>query len=80
MRACLHWSAGTKEFWAYQQALALKPDLFDPQPGGAGASIQMNQKQNALMNFHLAKVFALQGNTDAAISYLFKAVSPGLRI
>jgi Flp pilus assembly protein TadD len=62
---------------AYQQALMLKPDLFDPQPGGAGASIQMNQRQNALMNFYLAKVFALKGDTDAAISFLFKAVESG---
>jgi Flp pilus assembly protein TadD len=78
MGACLfaleRWEEG---ILAYRQALALKPDLFDPQPGGAGASIQMNQQQSALMNFYLAKVFALQGNPDAAISYLFKAVESG---
>ena len=37
----------------------------------------MNQQQTGLMNFYLAKVFALQGNTDAAISFLFKAVESG---
>jgi Flp pilus assembly protein TadD len=76
--ACLfaleRWEEG---IMAYQQALALKPDLFDPQPGGAGASIQMNQQQGALMNFYLAKVFALRGDTDTAISFLFKAVEAG---
>lgn len=78
MGACLfaleRWEEG---ILAYQQALALKPDLFEPQPGGAGTAIQMNQQQSGLMNFYLAKVFALQGNTDAAISFLFKAVESG---
>ena len=78
MGACLfaleRWEEGIA---SYQQALALKPDLFDPQPGGAGPSIQMNQQQTGLMNFYLAKVFALRGDTDAAISFLFKAVESG---
>ena len=78
MGACLfaleRWEEGIA---AYQQALALKPDLFDPQPGGAGPSIQMNQQQTGLMNFYLAKIFALRGDTDTAISFLFKAVESG---
>jgi hypothetical protein len=37
----------------------------------------MNQQQTALMNFYLAKIFALRGNTDLAISYLFKAIDAG---
>jgi tetratricopeptide (TPR) repeat protein len=78
MGACLfaleRWDEGIA---AYQEALTLKPDLFDPQPLGAGPQIQMNQQQTALMNFYLAKIFALRGNTDLAISYLFKAIDAG---
>jgi hypothetical protein len=62
---------------AYQQALVLKPDLFDPQPGGAGASVQMSQRNTAFMNFYLAKVFALRGETDLVMSYLLKAIESG---
>jgi Flp pilus assembly protein TadD len=61
----------------YQQALALKPDLFEPQPTGAGAAIQMDQRKTSLMNFYLAKIFALRGETDVAMSFLFKAVESG---
>jgi Flp pilus assembly protein TadD len=78
MGACLfaleRWDEGIA---AYQEALVLKPDLFDPQPVGAGPQIQMNQQQTALMNFYLAKIFALRGDTDLAISYLFKAIDAG---
>jgi Flp pilus assembly protein TadD len=78
MGACLfameRWEEGIA---AYQQALALKPDLFDPQPGGAGASVQMSQRNTGFMNFYLAKVFALRGDKDLAMSYLLKAVEAG---
>jgi Flp pilus assembly protein TadD len=78
MGACLfaleRWEEGTA---AYQEALVLKPDLFDPQPTGAGPQIQMNQQQTALMNFYLARIFALKGNADLAISFLFKAIDAG---
>jgi tetratricopeptide (TPR) repeat protein len=76
--ACLfaleRWNEGVA---VYQQALALRPDLFDPAPSGAGASIQMNQQQSAFMNFHLAKIFALRGDKDTALSYLEKAADYG---
>jgi Flp pilus assembly protein TadD len=78
MGACLfameRWEEGIA---AYQQALALKPDLFDPQAGGVGASVQMSQRNTGFMNFYLAKVFALRGEKDIAMSYLFKAVESG---
>jgi len=61
----------------YQQALVLRPDLFDPQPSGAGAQIQMNQQQGAMINFYLAKIFALRGEADTAFSFLMKAVDYG---
>lgn len=62
---------------AYQQALNLNPQLFDPSPIGAGTAIQMNQESTALLNFYLAKVFALRGENDRAISLLLKAVEFG---
>jgi Flp pilus assembly protein TadD len=62
---------------AYQQALNLNPQLFDPSPSGAGASIQMNQESTAHLNFYLAKIFALRGENDRAISLLFRAVEFG---
>jgi len=78
MGACLfslqRWEEGMV---AYQQALEINPRLFDPQPGGAGASIQMSQRNTAQLNFYLAKIFALRGEPDVALSYLFKAVESG---
>ena len=78
MGACLfaleRWEEGIA---AYSQALALKPDLFDPQPGGPGAAVQMSQRNTAFMNFYLAKVFALRGDKDLAMSYLLKAAESG---
>lgn len=78
MGACLfslqRWEEGMQ---AYQQALVINPALFDPSPSGAGASIQMSQQNSARLNFYLAKIFALRGETDVAISYLFKAVESG---
>jgi Flp pilus assembly protein TadD len=62
---------------AYQQALNLNPQLFDPSPSGAGSSIQMNQESTALLNFYLAKVFALRGENERAISLLLRAVEFG---
>lgn len=78
MGACLfslqRWDEGMQ---AYQQALQINPALFDPQPGGVGASIQMSQQNSARLNFYLAKIFALRGETDVAISYLLKAAESG---
>jgi len=78
MGACLfameRWEEGIA---SYQQALALKPDLFEPQPGGVGTSVQMSQRNTAFMNFYLAKVFALRGDQDLAMSYLLKAIESG---
>jgi Flp pilus assembly protein TadD len=78
MGACLfslqRWEEGMV---AYQQALELNPKLFDPLPGGVGSSIQMSQQNTARLNFYLAKIFALRGEADVAISYLFKAVEAG---
>jgi len=62
---------------AYQRALRLRPDLFDPQPNGVGPLIQMAPQQSAMMNFHLARIFALKGDRDEAFTFLQKAVDFG---
>src|SRR6185503_14266520 len=78
MGACLfsmqRWDEGMQ---AFQDALLINPALFDPQPGGVGSAIQMSQQNTARLNFYLAKIFALRGETDVALSYLFKAVESG---
>ena len=78
MGACLfslqRWEDGMQ---AYQMALAIDPTLFDPQPMGAGTQIQMNQQNSAMLNFYLAKVFALRGDKDRSLSFLLRAVEFG---
>jgi Flp pilus assembly protein TadD len=64
---------------AFQRALEINPDLFTPQSSGVGASIQMSQHGTATLNFYMAKIFALRGENDLAISYLFKAVEFGFK-
>ena len=61
----------------YQRALTLRPDLFNPQPSGAGPLIQMAPQQSAMINFHLARIFALKGDRDEAFTFLQKAVDFG---
>jgi tetratricopeptide (TPR) repeat protein len=63
----------------YQQALAINPKLFEPSAPGAGTLVQTTQRNDPLMNFHLAKIFADQGDTDRAISYLYRAVEEGFK-
>jgi tetratricopeptide (TPR) repeat protein len=78
MGACLfslqRWEEGMQ---AYQLALAIDPTLFDPQPTGAGTAIQMNQQNSGMLNYYLAKVFALRGDKDRSLSYLLRAVEFG---
>jgi tetratricopeptide (TPR) repeat protein len=77
--ACLfsmeRWDEGMR---VYQHALALNPQLFDPSPSGAGASIQMNEQGNFMLHLQLAKLVALAGDTDRAISFLYRAIEAGL--
>ena len=77
--ACLfsmeRWDEGMR---VYQHAFALNPQLFDPSPSGAGASIQMNEQGNFMLHLQLAKLVALAGDTDRAISFLYRAIEAGL--
>jgi tetratricopeptide (TPR) repeat protein len=65
---------------AYKRALELDPKLLERQAaGGVGNLIQMTQQNGALANFSMAKMFAAMGNTERAISLLYKASDDGFR-
>jgi len=63
---------------AYRQALEIDPSLLQRLSGGGAAQlIQMTQSSGAMMNFHLARIFAERGDKEQAMSFLYKAVERG---
>ena len=67
-------------FQFYDRALAIDPKAFDRSAvSGFGTLIQTSQRNEAAMNFNLAKVFAKNGDKDRAISYLYKAAEEGFK-
>jgi tetratricopeptide (TPR) repeat protein len=62
----------------YQRALQIDPRSFE-RTSSAGTLIQTAQRNESVMNFYLAKVFAGSGDVDRAISYLYKAVEEGFK-
>jgi tetratricopeptide (TPR) repeat protein len=65
---------------AYQQALSIDPKVFERSANsGFGTLIQTSQRNDSLLNFNLAKLFATNGDKDRAISYLYKAVEEGFK-
>ena len=60
----------------YIRALQIDPNLFDHR-GGFGTLIQTAQRNEALTNFYMAKVFASNGDKDRAMSFIFRAVEEG---
>jgi len=63
---------------SYQRALEIDPKAFD-HSSGFGTLIQTSQRSESTLNFYLAKVFAMNGDKDRAISYLYKAVEEGFK-
>ena len=63
----------------YQRALQINPKLFEPPAGGAGTLVQAIQRVNPLQQFHLAKIFAGNGDKERALSYLYKAIEEGFQ-
>ena len=62
-------------FEAYQEAFRLDPTILEAQgPGIPGAGIDV-----ATQSFYLAKLFAANGQTDAAIDFLRRAKEAGFR-
>jgi Flp pilus assembly protein TadD len=65
---------------AYQHALSIDPKVFEKNnSSGFGTLIQTSQRTDALVSFKLARVFAMNGDKDRAISYLYKAVEEGFK-
>ena len=65
---------------AYQHALSIDPKVFEKSSNsGFGTLIQTSQRSDALLNFNLAKLFAMNGDKERAISYLYKAVEEGFK-
>jgi tetratricopeptide (TPR) repeat protein len=62
----------------YIRALQLDPDLFN-HVGGFGTLIQTSQRNESMVNFYMAKVFANSGDKDRTMSYLYKAVEEGFK-
>lgn len=65
-------------YLVYQRALKIDPKSFE-RTSSAGTLIQTTQRNESMMSFYLAKVFAGSGDTDRAISYLYKAVEEGFK-
>jgi tetratricopeptide (TPR) repeat protein len=64
----------------YKRALEIDPRLFEASGGGNfGTLIQTTQRNEPELNYHLAIVFASNGDKDRAISYLYKAVEEGFK-
>jgi tetratricopeptide (TPR) repeat protein len=63
----------------YQRALQLNPKLLEPSSGGAGTLVQAIQRTDPMQQFHLAKIFAGNGDKERALSLLFRAVEEGFR-
>ena len=65
---------------AYQHALSIDPKIFEKNnSSGFGTLIQTSQRTDSLVSFKLARVFAMNGDKDRAISYLYKAVEEGFK-
>ena len=65
---------------AYQHALSIDPKVFEKNnSSGFGTLIQTSQRTDSLVSFKLARVFAMNGDKDRAISYLYKAVEEGFK-
>jgi Flp pilus assembly protein TadD len=65
---------------AYQHALSIDPKIFERNTNsGFGTLIQTSQRTDSLVSFKLARLFAMNGDKDRAISYLYKAVEEGFK-
>lgn len=77
--ACLFALERYEEGYAvYQRALEIDPRLFD-KTSSMGTLIQTAHRNEPMLNFYLAKVFAANGDKDRAISYLYRAYEEGFK-
>jgi tetratricopeptide (TPR) repeat protein len=61
---------------AYRQAFALDPDVFE-HTGASRVEELSSSKDLAVVNYELAKTYAMAGLNDRALSYLRKALGEG---
>lgn len=64
----------------YAKALQLDPDIFEPNPQGAGVQARLPSPQDqAHYDYVLAKLFARNGLSDRSLHYLKKAMEEGYK-
>ena len=62
---------------AFIEAIRIDPALFDSSGGGFGTMVRQPQKNEEMVSFYLAKMFANLGEGDRAISMLYRALEQG---
>jgi tetratricopeptide (TPR) repeat protein len=65
-----------KGFQAFQEAFRLDPTILD-RTSNYGTVIKTTELNQAMQNFYLAKIFAVNGQQEKAIAYLLKALEMG---
>ncbi|MBI4471442.1 MAG: tetratricopeptide repeat protein [Acidobacteria bacterium] len=65
-------------YMIYRRALEIDPQLFD-KTSSTGTLIQTAHRNDPMLNYYLAKVFAGNGDMERAISYLYKAYEEGFK-
>ena len=65
-----------KGFQAFQEAFRLDPTILD-RTSNYGTVIKTTELNQAMQNFYLAKIFAMNGQQEKAIAYLLKALELG---
>ncbi|MFN8009356.1 MAG: tetratricopeptide repeat protein [Terriglobia bacterium] len=63
-------------FKAFQEAFRLDPTILD-KLSSSGTVIRTAEVNQAIQNYYIAKLYAQQGQTEKALSYLLKAIENG---
>lgn len=63
-------------FMAFQEAYRLDPSILD-RTSNYGTVIKTTELNQGMQNFYLAKIFAMNGQQEKAVSYLLKALEMG---
>jgi tetratricopeptide (TPR) repeat protein len=61
---------------ATQRAIEIDPKVLD-RAGGFGTLIQTSRRSDPMVSFYYARIYALQGDKERAISYLHRALDEG---
>src|SRR5262249_34867993 len=63
---------------ATQHAIEIDPKILD-KASGFGTLIQTSRRSDPMVSFYLAKIYAVQGDKERAISYLNRALDEGFQ-